>query len=447
MAFYATSEGAVHGVDLVKGRIAWTHWTSGPVLTAPAVAGGRIYVAGCDGWVYCLDAADGQLAWRWRGAPGERTMPVCGKLMSTWPVIAVLPHDGTLYGVAGQWAHNGTVAFALDAATGKPRWTHWTKPHVHHVLEDFLSREEPGFSPSGQLMILKDKLYVRAYLGFPGVFDIETGERVPEPVDLQEAQAHHSFRVKFTCGGQEFIGLDNNRLLYGGGNSLLSSPDMRHEKRMSKFILSALDENGMMKGLGNPIHAIPSSHIAPAVDGRHILIVGGIGGKEFRGKYEPQGDTLGLSLWDLNTWSEHAAARAKARVRRRKPEDDDDSLRAQRIRSAKPNPYADFNASVDALDMNQAVWRLSGLDINAVALSPNAAVIAHGVWEQGEVLRHRDRYVEFAGWKLSAFDRRTGSAMWSVDLPAEPIFNGIAPTGNGSWVVILRDGSVACVGQ
>jgi outer membrane protein assembly factor BamB len=446
MAFFATSEGAVHGIDLAKGKIAWTHWTSGPVLTAPAVADGRVYVGGCDGWVYCLDAANGQLAWRWRGAPGERTMPVCGKLMSTWPVIAVLPHDGTLYGVAGQWAHNGTVTFALDAATGQPRWTHWTKPHVYHVLEPFLSRDEPGFSPSGQLMVMNGKLYIRAYLGFPGVFDIDTGERIPEPIDLQEAQAHHSFRVKFTCGGQDFIAINDRLVLYGGGNFLLSNPDMRHEKRMSKFVAAKLNEDGMIKGLDNPIHAIPSSHIAPALDGKDILMVGGVGGRQFRGKYEPHGDTLGLSLWNVNGWMDHATRQARQAGPRRGLEDDDDPTAARRTQRA-PNPYADFNSVVDALDMNEAAWRLHGLDINAVALTPNAAVVAHGVWEEGEMLRYSERYVEFAGWKLTAFARDTGSEMWSVDLPAEPIFNGIAPTGNGSWVVVLRDGSVACVGE
>ena len=447
MAFYGTSDGAVRGVNLSDGKVAWTCWTSGAVLTSPVAAGQRVFAASGDGWVYALDAKSGELAWRWRAAPAERIMPVCGRLMSTWPVIAVLAHEGTVYGVAGQWAHNGSLTFALDPATGKPRWTHWTPPHVYHVMEPFLSRDNPGFSPSGQLIAISGKLYIRAYLGFPAVFDMETGERIADSQDLKNAQAHHSFRGKFSCGGQEFIGLDDRRLLYGGGNSLLSNPDMRHEKRMSKFILAALDENGMMKGLENPVHAIPSSHIAPALDGGQILIVGGIGGREFRGKYEPHGDTLGLSLWDLDAWCEHATAGARAGVGRKQPEDDDDSLRAQRIRSAKPNPYADWNASLDALDMDKALWRVNRLDLNAIALTPNAAIAAHGVSQDNMFRRYSDPYPEFEKWQLTAFSRADGSTLWSVDLPGEPIFNGIAPTGDGSWIVVLRDGSVACVGK
>lgn len=447
MAFYGTSDGAVRGVHLADGKVAWTYWTSGAMLTSPVAAGRRVFAASGDGWVYALDAKTGELAWRWRAAPSERVMPVCNRLMSTWPVTALLAHQGIVYGVAGQWAHNGALTFALDPVTGKPRWTHWTPPHTYHVMEPFLSREDPGFSPSGQLIAMNGKLYVRAYLGFPAVFNLETGERVPDTQELKDAQAHHSFRVKFTCGGQEFIALDHRRLLYGGGNFLLSNPDVRHEKRMSKFILSQLDENGMMKGLDNPVHAIPSSHIAPAVDGRHILMVGGVGGREFRGQFEPQGDTLGLSLWDINVWSSYAAAKAAQGIQRRQPDDDADSLRAKRLKNRKPNPIADWKSQIDGLDMNKALWRVNGLDLNAIALAPNVAVAAHGVWEGDGKRRYDDPYPKFAKWQLSAFNRADGSKLWSVDLPGEPIFNGLAPAPDGSWIVILRDGRVACVGK
>jgi hypothetical protein len=31
-------------------------------------------------------------------------------------------------------------------------------------------------------------------------------------------------------------------------------------------------------------------------------------------------------------------------------------------------------------------------------------------------------------------------------LPGEPVFNGLAPAADSSWVVALRNGSLACVG-
>lgn len=50
-------------------------------------------------------------------------------------------------------------------------------------------------------------------------------------------------------------------------------------------------------------------------------------------------------------------------------------------------------------------------------------------------------------WSLTAFDRATGEERWSVPLPCEPVFNGIAPAADGSWVVALRDGGLAAVGK
>jgi hypothetical protein len=53
----------------------------------------------------------------------------------------------------------------------------------------------------------------------------------------------------------------------------------------------------------------------------------------------------------------------------------------------------------------------------------------------------------FEKWKLVAFDRATGKARWSVDLPGEPVFNGLAPSADDCWVLTLRDGSIVAVGQ
>jgi outer membrane protein assembly factor BamB len=53
----------------------------------------------------------------------------------------------------------------------------------------------------------------------------------------------------------------------------------------------------------------------------------------------------------------------------------------------------------------------------------------------------------FESWKLVAFDRATGKERWSVDLPGEPVFNGLAPSSEGTWLLTLRDGSMVAVGE
>jgi outer membrane protein assembly factor BamB len=59
---------------------------------------------GCaDGWVYCLDAVTGELAWRFRAAPNNQQIVSYGKLKSVWPVPGnVLVVDGAAYFVAGR---------------------------------------------------------------------------------------------------------------------------------------------------------------------------------------------------------------------------------------------------------------------------------------------------------------------------------------------------------
>jgi hypothetical protein len=52
------------------------------------------------------------------------------------------------------------------------------------------------------------------------------------------------------------------------------------------------------------------------------------------------------------------------------------------------------------------------------------AIVAHGVRESyGRFVKHPG----FKAWQLTALDRKTGKPRWNVELPCEPIFNGLAP--------------------
>lgn len=60
--------------DLDSGARQWRHYTDGPVRLAPAFNEGRLYAASDDGHLHGLDAASGELAWRFRGGskPADR---------------------------------------------------------------------------------------------------------------------------------------------------------------------------------------------------------------------------------------------------------------------------------------------------------------------------------------------------------------------------------------
>ena len=445
MAFYGGSDGSVRAVKVSDGQIAWTYWTGGAVLTAPAFAGGRLYAGSADGWAYCLDAATGALVWRWRGAPAERLIAVYGKIFSSWPVTAVLVDEGTVYGVAGQWMQNGSVTFALDAATGQPRWTAWTDPSWEG--RDFMQPGDSGFSPAGQLALVGNNLWVRTYLGIPAVFDAASGRRVPPTDDLIRLANRQSwsFGVRLATAGQDIL-VVNDRLVLQGGKPLLYNPDVRGDKSAARFIAYYLNEKGQIpvEPLSRP--AIPSSLIAPALDGGDLLMVGGIGRS-----WRSENATIGLSLWALDVWQKEFETAQSAQSAT-----DADAADPGVAVAKKKGAAAQTAAGEDdlrsgfcmALDMQKARWRMDDVDISAIALTPDAAVAVIGEQkppEQGR--RAYGQSPEYTGWNLVAFDRATGKKRWSVALPGEPVFNGIAPSADGSWIVTLRDGSMVCVSR
>ena len=75
-----------------------------------------------DGWVYCLRAVDGAMAWRYRAAPQEHRIVAFGQLESVWPVHgSVLVHHGVAYFTAGRSTHldGGIHAYGVQPQTGK----------------------------------------------------------------------------------------------------------------------------------------------------------------------------------------------------------------------------------------------------------------------------------------------------------------------------------------
>ena len=121
---------AVHALDSSTGKTLWTYTAGGRVDTPPTIVplsggaqGSSLCVFGCrDGWVYCLQASDGELVWRYRAAVGERRIVSYDQLESTWPVSgAVLVQDGSLYCVAGRsmFLDGGLHLLKLDVLTGE----------------------------------------------------------------------------------------------------------------------------------------------------------------------------------------------------------------------------------------------------------------------------------------------------------------------------------------
>jgi len=112
----------VHALDCRKGREIWSFTAGGRVDSPPTISAGRVLFGCADGWVYCLRASDGALAWRFRAAPLDRRIVSYEQLESLWPVDgSVLVRNGTVYCAAGRSSYlgGGIHLCRIDAETGR----------------------------------------------------------------------------------------------------------------------------------------------------------------------------------------------------------------------------------------------------------------------------------------------------------------------------------------
>nr|MCU0980024.1 PQQ-binding-like beta-propeller repeat protein [Pirellulaceae bacterium] len=82
----STEDHHVLCLDARHGAKRWEFAAGGRVDSPPTYHQGTLLFGCADGWVYCLNAADGGLVWRFRAAPGERLIGADGQLESAWPV-------------------------------------------------------------------------------------------------------------------------------------------------------------------------------------------------------------------------------------------------------------------------------------------------------------------------------------------------------------------------
>ena len=166
----------VAALDTETGGEKWRTYTDGPVRFAPAVARGKVYVASDDGYLHCLDAANGTTLWQVPGAP-DLGRKVLGnqRLISTWPARGgpVLAH-GRVYFAAGIWPFMGVFVHAIDAETGKTVWCnagtgsrYRAQPHSGEAFT--------GPAPQGHLAVNGDSLLVPNGRTVVACFDANTG--------------------------------------------------------------------------------------------------------------------------------------------------------------------------------------------------------------------------------------------------------------------------------
>jgi outer membrane protein assembly factor BamB len=107
--------------DADSGRLTWDFTGGAGIDSPPSLYRGRVLFGCRDGYVYSVRASDGQLAWRLQAAREGRRIAACGRLESASPVIgSVLLKDDALYATAGRssYADGGIDLYRLKPETG-----------------------------------------------------------------------------------------------------------------------------------------------------------------------------------------------------------------------------------------------------------------------------------------------------------------------------------------
>ncbi len=112
----------VRALDAETGKGLWQFVAGARVDSPPTVHKGLVLFGSADGWVYCVDLAQGREVWRFMAAPHERRITAFGQVESAWPVHgSVLVQRGVAYVTAGRssFLDGGIYIYALDPRTGK----------------------------------------------------------------------------------------------------------------------------------------------------------------------------------------------------------------------------------------------------------------------------------------------------------------------------------------
>lgn len=396
LGFVGDASGVIRALNLADGSERWRYYVGSKFFAPPTYHYGRIVAGAADGWVYCLDAADGRLAWRRRIAPADRRIIWYGHLASTWPLSGgVIAQEGVVYAVAGFQAGYGVHAAALRVADGTPVWQREDAGGTNPV---------EGIGGMGGLTIADGRLWFCSGAIVPGSLDLQTGE----PLVVPEVRFAGSPRR-----GNTIAAVEDQWLLFGGRRLFATIDRWMTGERGMGFTLARTRielEEGEQVVLGADV--IGESILAPVFDVE--LLVAASEFPDRNGKPVLQA----FDRRDLVSRAVKARDFERKFLSRRATYRFDSLIRGEEDKLPAGGRWQDIElAAFDA------------------ALAANLVLVVH---PQGGLKG------ELENWQLSALDRKSGQTAWTIDLPRRPAWNGLSIAGNGNILVSLWDGSIVC---
>jgi len=134
--YFGGDDGNIYAVDAETGRQIWKRATGGPAPCTPAVANGTVYAGSYDGKFYALNAQTGAIKWKFATEGEKRfeakgihgLQPKSQTIADQFDVYLSSPVvvQGVVYFGSG----DGNL-YALDAATGELKWKFKTGDVIH----------------------------------------------------------------------------------------------------------------------------------------------------------------------------------------------------------------------------------------------------------------------------------------------------------------------------
>lgn len=375
----------ISAIDAASGALSWSFITEGPVRFAPAVHNGRVYAGSDDGYVYCLNAGDGTLIWKYRPGPSDEKVIGNERLISLWPVrTSVLVDQDVLYCGAGVFPYEGIYICALNAEDGSVVWKNDTIGDRAHELSF------GGISPHGYLLASEDRLYVPAGRAMPAAFSRRTGE----------------FLFWASPGGKQ-----------GGTWSLLHNNQLIAGVDRSGAPHKVAYDAGTGANKGDVFAWFPGLDMVIKDSTAYVLTPAGLYAID-RGKHAEavrrvaastrQREAMAKELAQLRKDVEQAQAEKQAQIRVRIDE-------IARLRAASL-------AEEKRLQDSCVTWHLPAPQCNALILAGDSLFVG-------------------GSKQVLSVEAQTGRRIWQADVPENAV--GLA-AGNGRLIVSTDEGRICC---
>ncbi len=164
-------------LDADTGEELWRSYAGGPVRLPPLYWNEAVYFVSDDGYIRCLDAANGNLRWKFRGGPSDRMLLGNRRLISTWPARGgPVIVEGAVYFSASIWPFMGTFIYALDAVSGQTVWQS-DNTGSQFMLQPHNSPAFAGIAPQGAFVASGNSLLVPGGRSVPGCYELKDGSQ------------------------------------------------------------------------------------------------------------------------------------------------------------------------------------------------------------------------------------------------------------------------------